>query len=75
MTCFELIVLSWLSVSNRFCDVMRGTDLAAGVGAFVPVPGATNLTGTPPQNTYTDSVSPASTGPFTASRRTSRRGG
>jgi hypothetical protein len=57
-------VLSWLSVSNRLYDVMRGTSLDAGAGAFVPVPGATNLAGTPPQNTYTDSVSPASTGAF-----------
>ena len=55
-------VLRWLSVSNRLYDVMRGTGLAAGAGAFVPVPGATNLAGTPPQNTWTDSASPASTG-------------
>ena len=54
-------VLRWLSVSNRWYDVLRGTNLAAGAGAFVPVPGATNLAGAPPQNTYTDSVSPAST--------------
>jgi hypothetical protein len=60
----EQFVLSWLSVSNRLYDVMRGTDLAAGAGGFVPVPGATNLAGTPPENTWTDSVSPASTGAF-----------
>jgi hypothetical protein len=57
-------VLRWLSVSNRLYDVMRGTNLAAGASAFVPVPGATNLVGTPPQNTCTDSVSPASTRVF-----------
>ena len=57
-------VLRWLSVSNRLYDVMRGTNLAAGTGAFLPVPGATNLAGTPPQNTCTDSVSPASTRVF-----------
>ncbi len=50
-------VLRWLSVSNRLYDVMRSTNLAAGAGAFVALPGATNLTGTPPQNTWTDSVS------------------
>jgi hypothetical protein len=50
-------VLRWLSVSNRLYDVMRGTNLAAGAGVFAPVPGATNLTGTPPANTWTDSVS------------------
>ncbi len=50
-------VLRWLSVSNRLYDVMRNTNLAAGAGAFVALPGATNLTGTPPQNTWTDSVS------------------
>jgi hypothetical protein len=54
------IVLRWLSVSNRLYDVMRGTNLAVGAGAFVPVPGATNLAGTPPQNTWTDSVSSTS---------------
>ena len=57
-------VLRWLSVSNRLYDVMRGTNLAAGAGAFVPVPGATNLAGTPPQNICTDSVSPAATRAF-----------
>jgi hypothetical protein len=57
-------VLRWLSVSNRLYDVMRGTNLAADAGAFVPVPGATNLAGTAPQNTCTDSVSPASTRAF-----------
>jgi len=56
--------LRWLSVSNRLYDVMRGTDLAAGASAFAPVPGATNLAGTPPQNTWVDSVSPASTRAF-----------
>jgi hypothetical protein len=57
-------VLRWLSVSNRLYDVMRGTNPAAGAGAFVPVPGATDLPGDPPQNTWTDSVSPASTRVF-----------
>jgi hypothetical protein len=57
-------VLRWLSVSNRLYDVMRGTNLAAGTGAFLPVPGASNLAGTPPQNTCTDSISPASTRVF-----------
>ena len=43
---------------------MRGTNLAAGTGVFAPVPGATNLTGTPPQNTWTDSVNSALTRTF-----------
>ena len=47
--CSDPLAVHWLSVSNRSYDVMRGTNLAAGTGAFVPVPGATNLTGTPPQ--------------------------
>jgi hypothetical protein len=50
-------VLSWLSVSNRFYDVLCGTNVATGACAFLPVPGATNLAGTPPENTWTDSVS------------------
>jgi hypothetical protein len=53
-------IVSWLSVSNRLYDVLRGTNLAAGIGAFVPLPGATNLIGTPPVNLWTDSVSGAS---------------
>ncbi|HSU53081.1 MAG TPA: IPT/TIG domain-containing protein [Candidatus Dormibacteraeota bacterium] len=52
--------LRWLSASNRLYDVMRATNLAAGTGAFVRIPGATNLISTPPQNTWTDSVSRAS---------------
>ena len=51
------IVLRWSSTSNRLYDVLRATNLAAGASAFVPVPGATNLAGTPPQNTWTDSIS------------------
>jgi hypothetical protein len=57
-------VLSWFGVSNRMYDVMRGTNLAAGAGGFLPLSGATNLTGTPPANTWTDSVSGASTPAF-----------
>jgi hypothetical protein len=57
-------VLRWLSVSNRLYDVLRATNPAAGPGAFLPVPGATNLPGTPPQNTWTNSVSPASARAF-----------
>ncbi len=50
------VVLRWSSTSNRLYDVLRATNLAAGASAFVPVPGATNLAGTPPQNTWTDSI-------------------
>ena len=52
-------IVRWSSVSNRLYDVTRATNLATGAGAFVPLPSATNLAGTPPQNTWTDSVSPA----------------
>jgi hypothetical protein len=58
------LVLRWLSVSNRMYDVMRGTNLAAATNAFLPLPGATNLTGTPPVNVWTDSVSGVSTRAF-----------
>jgi hypothetical protein len=53
-------VVRWSSVSNRLYDVSRATNLATGGGAFLPLTGATNLTATPPQNTWTDSVSRAS---------------
>jgi hypothetical protein len=58
------LVLRWLSESNRMYDVMRGTNLAAATNAFLPLPGATNLTGTPPVNVWTDSVSGVSTRGF-----------
>ena len=57
-------VVHWSSVSNRLYDVMRATNLAAGTGAFVPLSGATNLTGTPPQNVWTGSVTRASAPAF-----------
>jgi hypothetical protein len=53
-------VLRWSSVSNRLYDVTRATNLATGAAAFVPLLGATNLAGTPPQNSWTDAVSRAS---------------
>lgn len=50
-------VLRWSSTSNRLYDVQRATNLAAGASVFTPVPGATNLAATPPQNSWTDSIS------------------
>jgi hypothetical protein len=50
-------VLRWSSESNRFYDVSRATNLAAGTSAFLTLSGASNLPATPPQNTYTSSVS------------------
>jgi hypothetical protein len=58
------LVVRWSSVSNRLYDVTRATNLATGLGGFVPVPGATNLAPTPPVNTWTDSVSGASAPAF-----------
>jgi len=57
-------ILRWLSVSNRLYDVLRATNLVAGSGAFLPVPGGTNLAGAPPQNTWTNPVNSASTPVF-----------
>jgi len=57
-------VVRWSSVSNRLYDLTHATNLASGAGAFVPLPNATNLPGTPPQNTWTDSASPAGTSGF-----------
>ncbi len=42
-------VISWPSASNRHYSVYRGTNLST---AFAPL--ATNLDGTPPENSYTD---------------------
>jgi hypothetical protein len=57
-------VLRWLSVSNRLYDVTHAANLATGIGAFIPVPGATNLAPTPSVNTWTDSMSGASVPAF-----------
>jgi hypothetical protein len=50
-------VVRWSSVSNRLYDVLLASNLVTGTSAFVPLLGATNLGGTPPLNTWTDSVS------------------
>jgi len=52
-------VVHWSSVSDRLYDVLRATNLATGASAFVPLAGATNLPGAPPENLYTDLVSSA----------------
>jgi hypothetical protein len=57
-------VLGWTSVSNRLYEVSRSSNLNVGAGGFVALPGAINLTGAPPQNTWTDSVSGPSTPAF-----------
>ncbi|HWW02542.1 MAG TPA: IPT/TIG domain-containing protein [Candidatus Acidoferrum sp.] len=50
-------LLRWSSESNRFYDLSRASNLTAGTNAFITLQGGTNLPATPPQNTYTDSVS------------------
>ena len=57
-------VVRWSSVSNRLYDVMRAPGLATGTAAFAPVAGATNLTGTPTVNAWTDSISRAAAPAF-----------
>jgi hypothetical protein len=57
-------VVRWASVSNRLYDISRGTNLAAGTNRFVPLPSATNLAATPPLNSWTDSVSTATSRAF-----------
>lgn len=50
------VVIRWPSVSNRFYDLSRATNLLAGTNAFTILPGASNLPATPSENSYTDSV-------------------
>lgn len=50
-------VLHWSSESNRFYDLSRAANLAAGTNAFVRLLGGSNLPATPPENSYTDAVS------------------
>ena len=42
--------LVWRSVSNRYYTVQSSTNLVLG---FLPLPGATNILGSPPTNSYT----------------------
>ena len=50
------LVVYWPSISNRFYDLNRATNLLAGTNAFIIIPGASNMPASPPENSYTDSV-------------------
>jgi hypothetical protein len=50
------MVVRWMSISNRFYNVRRATNLFAGSNAFIILPGASNLPATPTENCYTDAV-------------------
>jgi hypothetical protein len=50
------MVVRWPSISNRFYDLSRATNLLAGSNAFVILPGASNMPAMPTENCYTDSV-------------------
>ena len=50
------IVIRWPSISNRFYILRRATNLFAGSNDFIILPGASNLPGTPDENSYTDAV-------------------
>jgi hypothetical protein len=56
------IVVRWPSISNRFYNLYRSTNLVAGTNEFILVPGAGNMPATPGENSYTDSVHGA--GPY-----------
>jgi uncharacterized repeat protein (TIGR02543 family) len=53
---WEGFVLRWSSISNRFYDLSRATNLLAGTNAFMSLPDGINLPATPPENSYTDRV-------------------
>ncbi|MFA6174104.1 MAG: hypothetical protein WC701_10540, partial [Kiritimatiellales bacterium] len=48
----QSVVIRWSSVSNRFYNLSRTTNLMA---AFTGLTGASNLPSTPPENVYTNS--------------------
>ncbi len=56
------IVVRWPSISNRFYDLSRATNILAGTNAFIIMPGASNMPATPVVNSYTDTVQ--GLGPF-----------
>jgi uncharacterized repeat protein (TIGR03803 family) len=53
----QKIVVRWASVSNRFYNLRRATNLLAGTNVFVILSGVSNMPATPTENSYTDSVS------------------
>ena len=50
------LVIRWPSISNRFYNLSRSTNLLAGTNAFTILPGASNMPATPTENCYTDTV-------------------
>ncbi len=56
------IVVRWPSISNRFYNLSRATNLIAGTNSFIILPGASNILATPTENSYTDAVQGA--GPY-----------
>jgi len=50
------VVVRWPSISNRFYNLNRATNLIAGTNTFTILPGASNMPATPTENTYTDAV-------------------
>ena len=50
------MVVRWPSISNRFYDLSRATNLLGGSNAFIILPGASNMPAMPSENCYTDTV-------------------
>ncbi len=50
------MIVRWPSISNRFYNLSRSTNLMVGTNAFTILPGASNMPTTPSQNIYTDVV-------------------
>lgn len=48
------VIIRWPSISNRFYDLSRATNLL-GTLPFTVLSGASNIPATPPENVYTDS--------------------
>jgi len=52
----EGFILRWPSISNRFYDLSRATNLLMGTNSFSILPSASNMPTTPTVNSYTDAV-------------------
>ena len=50
------MIIRWPSISNRFYDLGRATNLLAGTNTFIILSGASNMPATPMENSYTDTV-------------------
>jgi len=56
MTDSRGIAFSWASISNRFYDIAKSTNLSLGKASFMILQSASNMPATPPTNVFTNGI-------------------